>query len=373
MTPCVTFRRNLAHIFTFGGSARPAALRHIWSHASDAVNRRPHVVWVQVTTGAFGRRERPLRPLQRGHQHAEQRAALLGQPVATPRRVEHAVGGEDRQPVGDRTRRGAGVYLEVGEPAPRPRTRPLTARIPSDCPSRSSFQGTGRRRRRVDRPPTAVWSKERRHRARPRTARAPLRNNVFLADRLSAHEPQVTSGAKSPRQARWCMAGSFLSVVGHPAALPHARWTPVPATSRRAWGEQVLSGAAVRLIGRRSSSPSRSGPQSRLSTECEIGSPAWIGRSGVTPQRLLHHQQGPLVGGDAHLRATALGPPCGHRYRPSARRRVGVRPARVGRARRPCGVCAAGDPFGQSGTRAVGRPGRRRTPGIPRCRRSCRW
>src|SRR5262245_32754195 len=69
-------------------------------------------------------RRRPVRrpepalcPLQRYDEHTEQRPALLCEPISVVRYDKHTVGGEDRQPIRDRTRRSAELVLKVGESA----------------------------------------------------------------------------------------------------------------------------------------------------------------------------------------------------------------------------------------------------------------
>ena len=98
------------------GPARRATARALVAR-QDRLERRPHAVWVRITAGPSGAGYHRC-----AHCSAVTSTGNNARPFSVSRyRLsdddEHPVGGEDRQPVGDRTGRRAELGLEVGEPA----------------------------------------------------------------------------------------------------------------------------------------------------------------------------------------------------------------------------------------------------------------
>ena len=144
-------RRLLKSRSQVNATCAPVSGSAHWSQVNTGAKRRPQAPCVRTTAGPSGRLVPPLGPVQGADQNGEHGPALVGEPVPVVDHDKHTVGGEDRQPVGDRTGRRAELGLKVGEPAHPDERRDQQARTPSDCPARSWSAGTGPRRRRCGR------------------------------------------------------------------------------------------------------------------------------------------------------------------------------------------------------------------------------
>jgi len=203
--------------------------------------RLSQLVCVRITAGpsAPGTSAVPIVRRSRAHQIAP---GLLSEPVPVVRRDQYAVGGEDRQPIRDRTRWGAKLALKVGERFTRRTPRPA-ARSPTGCPSHSWSGGIGRpaghpRSGDVSRPPawtaTTIRSDPT---VRQRLCRRPSRRKTADQQRSEVSAADLVPHVRQP-----------LRVVGHPVTFPFPNRQQHRPQRSAARGHQVFGPGRIRLV-----------------------------------------------------------------------------------------------------------------------------